>query len=506
MGTLATKYDIRQPSAGGAKGAYSAIVHIDGSMIVAEDPNGNRIASGDAGVNDAAIIQAVASAIGCGSIFLKRANDTNTKYVLTSKISLNPGLFIYSDAAYLDVTQLNDIAFEWNAGGAYYSGAPVRSGISNIFVRGATGNANTKLARAINIARDLVFEKINTNFVNNVIALEGGCYDSVVQDVFSAEPRGTWISLKGLNSEGQRPNNTLIDHCEMSCSPSTPATRGIEILSGSIDYPQNIHIRDCWIEQAYEGIYNEGYATIIENTPIIAAPKADNDCKCIYIKNTALSGTAQHTTIRGCKPLAGSSDYGYVIYISAPYRYATLIDNYIAYGAIAQLFMDNDNYLMVKDTTFSNTKNGTIMVSGWPARSLFSGCRFVGNGYQTAFSVGNTVDGSVVDCEFYNLGSSFAGNWQNAIITGNIFNAAGTIVVNENSKVFRNFGYITESSGSSIGTGAEQTIAHRLAAAPRKISIIPQVPGAMVICLWADATNIYPTVTCGKPFDWSADA
>ena len=68
-----------------------------------------------------------------------------------------------------------------------------------------------------------------------------------------------------------------------------------------------------------------------------------------------------------------------------------------------------------------------------------------------------------------------------------------------------NHGYTTEASGSSTGTGSEQTIAHGLVAAPSKVAIVPTATGATVSAVWADATNIYCTVTTGKAFNWSAE-
>jgi hypothetical protein len=68
-----------------------------------------------------------------------------------------------------------------------------------------------------------------------------------------------------------------------------------------------------------------------------------------------------------------------------------------------------------------------------------------------------------------------------------------------------NQGYITEASGTSTGTGSEQTIAHGLVAAPSKVAIVPTETGATVSAVWADGTNIYCTVTTGKAFNWSAE-
>jgi len=70
--------------------------------------------------------------------------------------------------------------------------------------------------------------------------------------------------------------------------------------------------------------------------------------------------------------------------------------------------------------------------------------------------------------------------------------------------IARKTGSVTENSGSSTGTGAEQTIAHSLVATPTMISVTPTVTGATVSGVWANATNIYCTVTSGKAFNWSA--
>jgi len=62
----------------------------------------------------------------------------------------------------------------------------------------------------------------------------------------------------------------------------------------------------------------------------------------------------------------------------------------------------------------------------------------------------------------------------------------------------------TENSGTGTGNGAEQTIAHGLVAQPNDVSVIPDVTGTTVSEPWADATNIYVTVTNAKAYHWSA--
>jgi hypothetical protein len=82
----------------------------------------------------------------------------------------------------------------------------------------------------------------------------------------------------------------------------------------------------------------------------------------------------------------------------------------------------------------------------------------------------------------------------------------GTIVGSgTNKKIYRNLGYNTESSGSSTGTGSEQTIAHGLAAIPTgcKAWIKYLVNGRYITeMIPFDTTYVYPTVTSGLAYEW----
>lgn len=60
------------------------------------------------------------------------------------------------------------------------------------------------------------------------------------------------------------------------------------------------------------------------------------------------------------------------------------------------------------------------------------------------------------------------------------------------------------SSGSSTGTGSEQTIAHSLGATPTMVKIYIPITGELGGAR-ADGTNIYPTVETGTAFNWTAE-
>ena len=68
---------------------------------------------------------------------------------------------------------------------------------------------------------------------------------------------------------------------------------------------------------------------------------------------------------------------------------------------------------------------------------------------------------------------------------------------------------IRANRGDSTGTGSEQTIAHGLGAAPKRVCAYPTEDPAGTVFAWgspgADATNIYITVTSGKDFTWIAE-
>jgi len=68
-----------------------------------------------------------------------------------------------------------------------------------------------------------------------------------------------------------------------------------------------------------------------------------------------------------------------------------------------------------------------------------------------------------------------------------------------------NVNFKLQATGTSTGTGSEQTIAHGLRAAPTRVSVTPTETGATVSAVWADATNLHATVTSGKAYVWSAE-
>lgn len=73
-------------------------------------------------------------------------------------------------------------------------------------------------------------------------------------------------------------------------------------------------------------------------------------------------------------------------------------------------------------------------------------------------------------------------------------------------RVSRNLGYVTENSGASVGTGAQQTIAHGLGFTPtrQQIALTPGTATAVPFHSAApDGTNIYVTATLNQAWYWA---
>ena len=98
--------------------------------------------------------------------------------------------------------------------------------------------------------------------------------------------------------------------------------------------------------------------------------------------------------------------------------------------------------------------------------------------------------------------------WNNAdhnfIVNNDVSgNADYAIRISQTNNTIRsNPGYITDSSGSSTGTGAQQTIAHGCQGIPH-ITITPTNASASY-AVWVDSTNFYPTVPDDVAYKWSA--
>jgi hypothetical protein len=131
-----------------------------------------------------------------------------------------------------------------------------------------------------------------------------------------------------------------------------------------------------------------------------------------------------------------------------------------------------------------------IVTTGY---NSFFGLRGEGNMKDVVIDAGGgTGNNTFVGCDFY----SAVGGWIPVTDNGN-----------GRSHYFGNSGYRTANRGTSTGTGAQQTIAHGLGITPDNVTITATATGTTETSLTAasDATNIYPTVTNAKTYQWFAE-
>ena len=93
------------------------------------------------------------------------------------------------------------------------------------------------------------------------------------------------------------------------------------------------------------------------------------------------------------------------------------------------------------------------------------------------------------------------------LVSNNVFSVATiTVGANSNGHLRDNFLYTTENSGNSTGTGAQQLIAHGLAATPTKVILWNIEDGANPYqSAAADGTNIKITAVINQDYGWEAE-
>jgi len=152
-----------------AKGSYSAIVYIDGSTVYAEDAEGNTIAQGEAGVDDASVIQsAIDKVYNDGGGLVKIAKGT---YEISQSITPKPKVSIegYGLSTVLrlarDVVLLNLV---------YTSKTALDAHIHNITLDGNSRQFTNPLIHCKNIAADFDMSYIYArHHKGTVLKLEG---------------------------------------------------------------------------------------------------------------------------------------------------------------------------------------------------------------------------------------------------------------------------------------------------------------------------------------------
>jgi len=221
-------------------------------------------------------------------------------------------------------------------------------------------------------------------------------------------------------------------------------------------------------------VTTNGYGAIIAHNEITTG--ADANMEAIF----AGSSMQYPLTIVGNRIYGATSSPG--IYVVGDNT--SIVGNDI-YGCYRGLSLVSD-YTRVVGNTITNNSTGAI----YTGSTGYSYCRIIGNDLSdnTTLFEGNSTYGSGNNIFAFNNLTNTTSIWEKA----------------PTSKYLYNDGYVTYSSGSSTGTGGSQTIAHGLSVTPTEVVFTPTASGAAVSAWYADATNIYVTVTNGKTYNWVA--
>lgn len=247
--------------------------------------------------------------------------------------------------------------------------------------------------------------------------------------------------------------------------------------SGGATGSGNIWISDCWIEfNVGNGIHSEGNGNVRIQGNLIFRNHGSN----IYITKYGYYSVSERYIIEG-NTIYQAYNHGFHSYRNP----GTIIvnDNSIISNSYSNAGLYDGIHIG------GSTSNGELIV--------------VGNNIVDQATSGKTQRYAIY-FESATANCTIIANKLNANQTGSIYLPAG---YNTGGIVANNIGYVTENHGASVGTGAEQTIAHGLSFTPsiEQVGVFSDNATAFVYQSTApDATNIY--VTCnetGSSWHWA---
>jgi len=256
-------------------------------------------------------------------------------------------------------------------------------------------------------------------------------------------------------------------------------------VGGGIYASTDIHLRNCLIHRCLYGVDIDGYTTE--------------------------SGTGQVTTVYVESGRIYDNRYGLNIKDASGVNLdSTIVEANLGHGVIVQgtdkakltnVHFENNGRDFPAEYTI---KTNASADSGHSVDHLIvDKCRFGSAILTTEAKLLNVTRGYFEKNWFHNVNVNLNidASCSDIYAEDNYFRGTITGTINHSKG---NIGYVTENSGNNTGTGAQQTIAHGLVSTPKLVTVIPNVTGATVSSVWADATNIYCTVTNGKTYNWVA--
>jgi len=477
-------FGLREPSR-----AFSAIVRKDGSTVWAEDASGKTIASGEAGVDDASVIQSAIDSVanaGGGKVFIRA------------------GTYI--------IPEVPD------------GGSAIRIK-SNVEVSGERWNTLLKLADNVSLTQ-----------ISNLIILEE---ESCIAD----------LSIDGNKSGAPEAANYL----DCVCLPAPLARAERIYVKNSPRYgirPLNtkaVAVIECIGEGCHAsnfmptGLKNGIIANCISRFSEVNGISCDNIKYCDIIGNVCYENTGAGIRIavssEGCS-VVGNACYNNVgpgIRLDGP-AYRNTISGNVCWGNTYGINIERAKYNLVSANiclrncygiriheSSYNLIEGNYVLENYEEGDPSGGnILFVGDNHY------NTIKNNVVkigegerstECGIL-ISEWTPANTNNFIIDNDVTNGGASFNIKDkgiDTVIKRNLGYPTENSGTATfsgdGTTTQFSIAHGLVKAPTKVQVTPMTADAASdFYVTADDTNIYinyksapPSGTDNLKFSWYAE-
>lgn len=447
---------------------YDMIVEIagvsgDGGEIVAKNKFGKCLSSswrGIAGTDDAAVIQVV--------------------------VDLLETLAPYSDGKQSGSLVLDAAKFSVSSAIQIPTGLHVRGrGIHGTFVSPSGSN-------------DVFQNKDSTN---------GNMFIHISDLSIGPAASGVHVGNIGINIRGAVSKWIWLDHLMLWYLNSHAI---------SVDYGYQYRISDCSIKlNTGSGVYagpNVENGLLIQNSTF-----ESNDYNVQILGGNTHRVESCHLESSTLDSIYLAGGYSYILnnYIYNSDRhgiqsigpYNTISGNKIYDAANNGLLLANASACHVVDNLISSIGATGINVTSNSVGSIFERNILSGISGINSFSAYSGCNSHEIDGNNFSTKRVYIESNNNTVKNNRIL---GSLVNSGSGNIIRsNYGYLTESSGSSTGTGTEDPIPHGLAAIPTGCRAwITYLVGSRYVTEFVpfDATNIYPTVTSSLAYTWGIGA
>ena len=463
---------------------YSALVAKDGSTVWAEDSDGKTIASGEAGVDDASVIQSALNSLTAGrkwreTVILKGDFEIRNKITLPSHTTLN------LSEAYLKLgDSVNDHMF-------------YAEGETNIEIIGGKLDGNKANNDTTTYYRLLLFVKCDNLKIRGV-EMFNGAYGITIQGdetggVIHSNFEVTGCYMHDLDYDGLY-YKTYLENCKAMWNYAKSVRRGFACDDGckAVKFAHNV-VEDAsfWgIEAA--GLNAESKDITIKDNALISAPLS------VYAKIANVRVISNH--FENCSVQIHVEDDKMP---DKEPKQVVFADNTIDVGGGRKLIIQNAKDVIVANNyIYSSDYYGVDVLGGVNVKILNSrikvdkwySIRVRASGYRNSSNI------EIKDCT-----TETAGDWdiyventdiitikRNNILTKGIYLGAGVT----NAEIKNNRGYATENSGTATfsgdGTTTQFSIAHGLVSTPTKVLVTPMTADAASdFYVTADDTYIY---------------